>query len=294
LTIAAFPSPEDFTDDGVAVGGGEAPSEDAGSAPTEDVTSATADVPSTEESGETESTETPENNVLSLDEYGDRMITVKVDGEEITVPLAEAAQGYQRQADYTQKTQTLAEKAKKAEAFEALQARLAANPQEVLTALAERYGQPATSTLEATATDAGEQVDPQLLALNERIAHFEQQEQDRLLEETLSGIEALDPQFNRDEFVREAVDAGIKDISQLEGFYKIQAFDRVMGGQLANTQKAADDATDDAQRQAAAAAASAAQHGAESVAGGDSAPTTFDSFEAAWDSAIAAHGDPWA
>jgi len=47
--------------------------------------------------------------------------TVKVDGKEIQVPLEELVKGYQREADYTRKTMSLAEQRKAAEAeFEAV------------------------------------------------------------------------------------------------------------------------------------------------------------------------------
>lgn len=45
---------------------------------------------------------------LDVEEVGDRLVTVKVDGTETAVPLSEALAGYQRQADYTRKTQQLA------------------------------------------------------------------------------------------------------------------------------------------------------------------------------------------
>lgn len=60
--------------------------------------------------------------------------TVRVDGEEVTVTLEEALQGYQRAADYTRKTQALADQRKlieaeaaKARALEAQYATLIAN-----------------------------------------------------------------------------------------------------------------------------------------------------------------------
>lgn len=55
----------------------------------------------------------------------DPLVTVKVDGKEIEVPLSELKNGYQRQADYTQKTMAVAEqrKAAEAEAAKAKQAR---------------------------------------------------------------------------------------------------------------------------------------------------------------------------
>lgn len=53
---------------------------------------------------------------LDLDDYGELTIPVKVNGEETRISLAEAAKGYQLHADYTRKSQALAEERK---AFEA-------------------------------------------------------------------------------------------------------------------------------------------------------------------------------
>lgn len=41
-----------------------------------------------------------------------RLVTVKVDGQDVEVPLSEALKGYSREADYTRKTQALAEERK--------------------------------------------------------------------------------------------------------------------------------------------------------------------------------------
>lgn len=45
----------------------------------------------------------------------EQMITIKVDGKEIEVPLSELKNGYQRQSDYTKKTMEVAEQRKAAE-----------------------------------------------------------------------------------------------------------------------------------------------------------------------------------
>ncbi|HEX8418576.1 MAG TPA: hypothetical protein VF638_01030 [Sphingomonas sp.] len=45
----------------------------------------------------------------------DRVVTVKIDGEDVQVPLSEALKGYSREADYTKKTQALAEERKSLE-----------------------------------------------------------------------------------------------------------------------------------------------------------------------------------
>jgi hypothetical protein len=57
----------------------------------------------------TEIGEAPEvaKDYFSWDEYADRNVKLNVAGEEVDVPLKEALAGYQRQADYTRKTQEL-------------------------------------------------------------------------------------------------------------------------------------------------------------------------------------------
>jgi hypothetical protein len=77
---------------------------------------------------------------LNVDEVGDRYVNVKVDGEELEVPLREALQGYSRTADYTRKTQEVAEKAKQAEYALAVQRALQAQPEETLRLLGRQYG----------------------------------------------------------------------------------------------------------------------------------------------------------
>ena len=41
---------------------------------------------------------------FDIDQFKDSHVRVKVDGEELIVPLSEAVAGYQRNADYTRKT----------------------------------------------------------------------------------------------------------------------------------------------------------------------------------------------
>ena len=67
---------------------------------------------------------------------------LKVDGQEIEVPLSEALSGYQRQADYTRKTQELAEQQRAAQFGLTLQQALENNPAETLRILQSQYTQP--------------------------------------------------------------------------------------------------------------------------------------------------------
>jgi hypothetical protein len=91
------------------------------------------------EGGDTDGT--PSNEpVLNLDEYADFRIPVKVNGEEVLVPLKEAVSGYSRTQDYTQKTQALAAEREAVAQAAALQAALEADPTATLAVLGAIYG----------------------------------------------------------------------------------------------------------------------------------------------------------
>ena len=60
-----------------------------------------------EETEATESTEAVDNLETSTEVPQEPAYTVKIDGEEQQVTLEELQQGYQRQADYTRKTQEI-------------------------------------------------------------------------------------------------------------------------------------------------------------------------------------------
>jgi len=70
----------------------------------------------------------------------DGAYTIKVDGEESQVTLEELQDGYQRQADYTRKTQELADERKRLQQAEAIVSSLENNPAETLQALGEAFG----------------------------------------------------------------------------------------------------------------------------------------------------------
>ena len=65
---------------------------------------------------------------------------VTVDGEQSEVTLSELRDGYQRQADYTRKTQELASERQRLQQAETIVAAMEADPQGTLTALSNAYG----------------------------------------------------------------------------------------------------------------------------------------------------------
>ena len=65
---------------------------------------------------------------------------VKVDGEEHQVSLSELQNGYQRQADYTRKTQEIAEERQRLQQAEAIASALESDPAGTIAALSSAFG----------------------------------------------------------------------------------------------------------------------------------------------------------
>ena len=95
-----------------------------------------------EENIETTEPTNVDNSEISIEEPmepgGD--YTVKIDGAEHQVTLEELQQGYQRQADYTRKTQELASERQRLQQAETIVAALEADPQGTLDALGGALG----------------------------------------------------------------------------------------------------------------------------------------------------------
>lgn len=84
---------------------------------------------------------------LDLTTHGESLVTVRVDGEDVIVPLSEAVQGYSRTQDYTRKTQELANERTNLEAgleevrqYRQWGEQIGRDPQAALTSIAEAYG----------------------------------------------------------------------------------------------------------------------------------------------------------
>ena len=94
---------------------------------TEEAEEVEEEAPESEEEGQAE--EETEEEVAEEEEYEvvaeeDLKYTVKVDGEELEVGIDELKNGYQRQADYTRKSQALAEQRKETEQIQSERQRL--------------------------------------------------------------------------------------------------------------------------------------------------------------------------
>jgi uncharacterized protein YeeX (DUF496 family) len=175
-----------------------------------------------DETGEAQA-ETPveEQELFDYTEIADKVIKLQVDGEEVVVPVKEALAGYQRQADYTRKTQELSEQRKQIQYAAALAEALQNDPAATLQLLQQQYGI-ANQPQEEEWLDPAEQ---QFRSLEQRIAAFEQQ---KALDELTRTIDSLQGKygddFNADEVVATALAKGSTD---LEAVFKQITFDKV-------------------------------------------------------------------
>ena len=235
----------------------------------------------------------PQIDYLDLEGAADKHVTVKVNGEDQSVPLREALDGYSRTQDYTQKTQAAAEAIRLQEAFQrdpGLTVQILANQagvsvQEYLGMQEQQAAQP---QVEATP----EYEDPLEQAL-----HVERQERQQLQErfeareadEQLGrAVHGLKQQFGANDdqtraVVRQALDMGLG----------IDAFPMIYQSMSYQAQQQATDATAATATAATAQRQAAAQQAAQVVSSGSGAVGTVDSqpaekFSSIRDAAMAA------
>jgi hypothetical protein len=219
--------------------------------------------------------------LLPVDEFGDKYVSVTVDGEEVRVPLKEALSGYQRQADYTRKTQELSEQRRQLQFGAALQEALQNNPKETLELLSKHYGlAEQTSPEEELSLDP---VEKQYRQLEQRIQAFEQQKAMEELERTIGTLESkYGSDFDANEVVAKALALGSSD---LEAVYKMIAFDKVYDDaksirQIREEKAKAQKQIVDSKRQA------AVVNGAASSSSADVSAKPITSVRDAWEAAL--------
>lgn len=183
----------------------------------------------------TEIGEAPEvaADYFTWDEYADRPVKLNVAGEEIDVPLKEALAGYQRQADYTRKTQELSEQRKQVQFGVALQEALQNDPKNTLELLKEHYGlnEQQSSDDDELFADPTEK---QFRQLESRIKAFEQEKAVRDLERSVELLsKKYGDAFDADEVIAKALATGNPN---LEAVYKQTAFDRIFEQSLTASQ----------------------------------------------------------
>lgn len=222
-----------------------------------------------------------EFDLFDYTQYADNRVRLQVDGEEVVVPLKEALAGYQRQADYTRKTQELSEQRKQIQYAAALQEALDKDPATTLQLLQEAYGV-AVQTPSDDDWGADEWEDPsnqQIKSLEQRLAVFEQERAMTELERTIESLQArYGEAFDADEVVAKALATGSTD---LEAVFKQIAFDKVFE-KAAVTSKAKSEEEARLQAKRDAAIVSGATSGKQTTPPVSAAPkSVFEAFEQA-------------
>jgi hypothetical protein len=227
-----------------------------------------------EELGEAGVIEEPD--FFDYTEVADKVVKLQVNGEEVTVPLQEALAGYQRQADYTRKTQELSEQRKQVEFAATLAQSLQEDPAGTLQALQQHYGVATQPEVEDEWMDPAEK---QMRQLEQRIQAFEQA---KAMDELTRTIDILQSKygedFNPDEVVAKAIATGVTD---LEAVFKQITFDKVYSKASEASKKLAEEqARVQAKRSATIVSTGTSSKGGSPVA--TTAPkTVFEAFEQA-------------
>lgn len=181
------------------------------------------------ETGQGETEAAPSHEYLDVDQYGGHHVRLKVDGEEHEVPLSEALSGYSRQADYTRKTQELADLQRQAQFGLTLQQALENNPAETLRILQSQFDAEEQPEQQPDWTD--DPTETKFRALDQRLGRWEQQQADSELRQALGVLQGrYGDDFNPVDVVQRAAAMGRMD---LEGVYKEMAFERYWQGQQA-------------------------------------------------------------
>ncbi len=178
-----------------------------------------------EETEATEPTETVDNLETSTEVPEEPGYTVKIDGEEQQVTLEELQNGYQRQADYTRKTQEIAVERERLQQAEAIVSALENDPSGTLQTLArsfnvDTFDQPQTNE-DGYELDATEK---KLVELENKLAKQEQAQRVQQVEREVDTLQEKYGEFDRKELLNHALKHGIPN---LEAAYTHMRFNEV-------------------------------------------------------------------
>lgn len=209
--------------------------------PLDEFSDSEGQVEDTDEEAVESSWEDTEDNYpeyIDINEYGEKRVIIKVDGEDVEVPLKEALAGYQRQADYTRKTQELSKQKQETQTAAALAQALERDPAGTLSLLQQHYGvsQPNVQTYQEDVW-----VDPVVQEIEEIKAWKREMEYHQTLASVEKEIIDLEQKygndFNREEVIARALATGSQD---LEATFKLLQFDKVFTERKMATNKVAE------------------------------------------------------
>ena len=161
---------------------------------------------------------------IDVDGIGDKYVKVKVDGQELDVPVKEALSGYQRQADYTRKTQELAAQRESLQYAATLAEALQADPTGTLQLLGQHYGAQVVANQPTEDLELMDPIERQVYELNQKIQSFEQAQAKAELQQEITRLGSKYQDFNAPEVINHALRTGMTD---LEAAYKQVAYDRL-------------------------------------------------------------------
>lgn len=247
---------------------------DAAEAESDDTTLASDPVEDGQVEAEGQASEVDEPSYFDLDQYGDQLVKIKVDGEELEVPIRELPNGYMRQSAFTQKTQALAAERERLQAAETLAEAYERDPLGTVKFLAQHNGltlAQAQAQAEAAVAEqedgwaATEQQDPRIAAIEAQLADINQRDARTELERNLASLGSLyGDDFDPNEVVTRAVQLGTTD---LEGTFMRIMGERTYARQSAEREVAQRTAEQEAQRTAAKAQLASTVSSASSAAG---------------------------
>ena len=167
-----------------------------------------------EETEAIEPTEPVDNLETSTEVPEEPAYTVKIDGEEEQVSLEELHQGYQRQADYTRKTQEIAAERDRLHQAEAIVSALEHDPEGTLQTLAQSFNVAPVSSQQSEVSDYDD-IDPtqkKLAELENKIARQEQAQRVQRVEREVNTLEEKYGEFDRQELLNHALKNGIPNL----------------------------------------------------------------------------------
>lgn len=160
---------------------------------------------------------------LSVDEYGDHMVTVKIDGEDVEMTLKEALSAGMRQADYTRKTQALAAERERLAQVAKLAEWLEKDPVGTIRELQKAVGVDAANAL----IEEAEELDPEEARLRRLEAIADQQESrarsEAIVQEATAAVTAAGlPADAAADLLQFALENQIMDLSKAARFFKAE------------------------------------------------------------------------
>lgn len=156
----------------------------------------------------------PQAPVLPVDEFGDYLVPITVNGQEQLVPLSEVRSAHMMHSDYTQKTQELAAQREQLDLAARLQSALERDPVSTLNALAEAYG--LTPGGEEAPQGTPAELDPED-AFRQQVEQFMSEQRQReafdMVETQLAQMKSTHGEFDDNALLQFAVDNGIGDLN---------------------------------------------------------------------------------